>query len=109
MTEASAGTIWHIVPFCYHSFRKILVRIYIRKVSIFKWSDAFVGRVAITIANFLTLRCSHGKSSVFLQQINNLSGYPEFVEKHVLSYSYQLPSGAKMFRRDQGKVVNVNW
>ncbi|KAK2571465.1 Phospholipase B-like 1 [Acropora cervicornis] len=44
----------------------------------------------------------------FHEQINNISGYPEFVEKHVLSYSYQPPSGAKMFRRDQGKVTDYS-
>ena len=82
--------------------------IYILLVGIFKWSDVFVGRVAIIIANSFSLHCSHGKSFVFLQQIYNLSGYPEFVKKHGLLYSYQLAPRAEIFRRDQGKVVSVN-
>ena len=46
-------------------------------------------------------------SFVFPQQIYNLSGYPEFVKKHGLLYSYQLAPRAEIFRRDQGKVVNA--
>ncbi|XP_020608826.1 phospholipase B-like 1 [Orbicella faveolata] len=43
----------------------------------------------------------------FYQEIYNLSGYPEFVKKHGLSYSYQLAPRAMIFRRDQGKVVDI--
>ncbi|KAJ7370826.1 Phospholipase B-like 1 [Desmophyllum pertusum] len=39
--------------------------------------------------------------------IYNLSGFPEFVKKHGLSYTYQLAPRAEIFRRDQGKVVDI--
>ena len=61
--------------------------------------------MAIIIANSLLFHCRDGKSSIFFQQIYDLSGYPEFVKKHGLSYSYQLAPRAEIFRRDQGKVV----
>ncbi|KAL9959898.1 hypothetical protein ACROYT_G033271 [Oculina patagonica] len=43
----------------------------------------------------------------FYESIYNLSGFPEFVKKHGLSYSYQLAPRAMIFRRDQGKVVDI--
>jgi len=43
----------------------------------------------------------------FYEEIYNLSGYPEFVKKHGISYSYQLAPRAMIFRRDQGKVVDI--
>lgn len=43
----------------------------------------------------------------FHEQIYNLSGYPDFVKKHGLLYSYQLSDRAEIFRRDQGKVVDM--
>ncbi|XP_015763046.1 PREDICTED: phospholipase B-like 1, partial [Acropora digitifera] len=64
-------------------------------------------KMAMIIANSLLFHCSYGKSSVFFQQIYNLSGYPEFVKKHGLSYSYQLAPRAEIFRRDQGKVTDM--
>ncbi|XP_015778026.1 PREDICTED: phospholipase-B 81-like isoform X2 [Acropora digitifera] len=43
----------------------------------------------------------------FHEQIYNLSGYPDFVKKHGLLYSYQLAPRAEIFRRDQGKVIDM--
>ncbi|XP_077979884.1 phospholipase B-like 1 [Glandiceps talaboti] len=40
----------------------------------------------------------------FFENVYNLSGYPEAVQKFGQDYSYQLAPRAKIFRRDQGKV-----
>ncbi|KAK3755108.1 hypothetical protein QZH41_017928, partial [Actinostola sp. cb2023] len=44
----------------------------------------------------------------FYEKVYNLSGYPEFVEKHGTSYSYQLAPRAKIFRRDQATVHDMD-
>ncbi|XP_071509243.1 phospholipase B-like 1 [Diadema antillarum] len=44
----------------------------------------------------------------FYEQIFNISGYPAMVEKQGPDTSYQLAPRAKIFRRDQGKVVDMN-
>ena len=36
-----------------------------------------------------------------------MSGYPEVVAKHGPEFSYQLAPRAKIFRRDQGSVVDM--
>lgn len=41
----------------------------------------------------------------FYEEIYNKSGYPDFVAKHGINYSYQLAPRAKIFRRDQDNVV----
>lgn len=43
----------------------------------------------------------------FYEDIYNMSGYPEFVAQHGMDNSYQLAPRAKIFRRDQGKVVDL--
>lgn len=43
----------------------------------------------------------------FFEEVYNLSGYPEFAAKHGSDYTYQLAPRAKIFRRDQGKVVDM--
>ncbi|POI34529.1 hypothetical protein CIB84_001719, partial [Bambusicola thoracicus] len=43
----------------------------------------------------------------FHQKIYNLSGYASYVEKYGLDFSYELAPRAKIFRRDQGKVTNL--
>lgn len=43
----------------------------------------------------------------FHEKIYNLSGYAEYVEKYGLDFSYELAPRAKIFRRDQGKVTNL--
>ena len=43
----------------------------------------------------------------FFEKVYNLSGYPEFVEQHGTDYTYQLAPRAKIFRRDEGKVVDM--
>jgi len=40
-------------------------------------------------------------------EIYNISGYPAVVEKYGTDYSYQLAPRAKIFRRDQGNVVDL--
>ncbi|KAK3755109.1 hypothetical protein QZH41_017929, partial [Actinostola sp. cb2023] len=44
----------------------------------------------------------------FYEKVYNLSGYPEFVEKHGTSYSFQLAPRAKIFRRDQATVRDMD-
>jgi hypothetical protein len=44
----------------------------------------------------------------FFEQIYNQSGYPEFVAKHGVEFSYQLAPRAEIFRRDQTKVNALN-
>ena len=36
-----------------------------------------------------------------------MSGYPDFVKQHGTDFSYQLAPRAKIFRRDQTKVVDM--
>ncbi|KAB0403694.1 hypothetical protein E2I00_004006, partial [Balaenoptera physalus] len=43
----------------------------------------------------------------FHEKIYNWSGYPVLVKKLGLDYSYDLASRAKIFRRDQGKVTDM--
>jgi hypothetical protein len=43
----------------------------------------------------------------FFEQIYNQSGYPEFVAKHGVEFSYQLAPRAEIFRRDQTKVTDI--
>ncbi|XP_019792934.1 phospholipase B-like 1 isoform X1 [Tursiops truncatus] len=43
----------------------------------------------------------------FHEKIYNWSGYPMLVKKLGLDYSYDLASRAKIFRRDQGKVTDM--
>lgn len=43
----------------------------------------------------------------FHEKIYNWSGYPLLVQKLGLDYSYDLAPRAKIFRRDQGKVIDV--
>jgi hypothetical protein len=43
----------------------------------------------------------------FFEEIYNLSGYPEFVAKNGIEFSYQLAPRAEIFRRDETKVVDV--
>ena len=43
----------------------------------------------------------------FYESVYNQSGYPDFVKKHGTDFSYQLAPRAKIFRRDQGKVVDM--
>lgn len=43
----------------------------------------------------------------FHETIYNLSGYAEYVEKYGLDFSYELAPRAKIFRRDQGKVTDL--
>ncbi|XP_066489945.1 phospholipase B-like 1 [Tiliqua scincoides] len=43
----------------------------------------------------------------FHENIYNLSGYNIFVKKHGLDFSYELAPRAKIFRRDQGKVIDM--
>lgn len=44
----------------------------------------------------------------YFEKVYNLSGYPDFVKKHGLDFSYQLAPRAKIFRRDEGKVVDMD-
>ncbi|KAK6171419.1 hypothetical protein SNE40_019612 [Patella caerulea] len=43
----------------------------------------------------------------FFEEIYNMSGYPEFSAQHGLDSTYQLAPRAKIFRRDEGKVVDL--
>ncbi|XP_010215920.1 PREDICTED: SKI family transcriptional corepressor 2-like, partial [Tinamus guttatus] len=43
----------------------------------------------------------------FHEKIYNLSGYTAYVRKYGLDFSYELAPRAKIFRRDQGKVTNL--
>ncbi|XP_065418492.1 phospholipase B-like 1 isoform X2 [Chrysemys picta bellii] len=43
----------------------------------------------------------------FHETIYNLSGYAKYVEKYGLDFSYDLAPRAKIFRRDQGKVADL--
>ncbi|KAL3876032.1 hypothetical protein ACJMK2_033919 [Sinanodonta woodiana] len=43
----------------------------------------------------------------YFEEIYNKSGYPDFVARHGIDFSYQLAPRAKIFRRDQGKVVDM--
>uniref|UniRef100_A0A8C0HEV1 Phospholipase B-like n=1 Tax=Chelonoidis abingdonii TaxID=106734 RepID=A0A8C0HEV1_CHEAB len=43
----------------------------------------------------------------FHETIYNLSGYAKYAEKYGLDFSYELASRAKIFRRDQGKVTDL--
>uniref|UniRef100_A0A646QBX4 Phospholipase B-like n=1 Tax=Thelotornis mossambicanus TaxID=1328036 RepID=A0A646QBX4_9SAUR len=43
----------------------------------------------------------------FHSKIYNMSGYAEFVQKYGLFYSYEMTPRAKIFRRDQGKVTDI--
>ncbi|XP_062522437.1 phospholipase B-like [Corticium candelabrum] len=43
----------------------------------------------------------------FSEEIYNRSGYPAFVAKHGPEFSYSLAPRAKIFRRDQSKVVDI--
>ncbi|XP_074024702.1 phospholipase B-like 1 isoform X2 [Numenius arquata] len=43
----------------------------------------------------------------FHEKIYNLSGYAAYVEKYGMDFSYELAPRAKIFRRDQGKVTNL--
>jgi len=42
----------------------------------------------------------------YFKEIYERSGYPEFVKKHGIDFSYQMCPRAKIFRRDQNKVVD---
>ncbi|KXJ12225.1 phospholipase B-like 1 [Exaiptasia diaphana] len=44
----------------------------------------------------------------FYEKVYNMSGYPQFVEKHGESFSYQLAPRAKIFRRDQATVHDMD-
>ena len=44
----------------------------------------------------------------FFEKIYNMSGYPDMVAKHGVDMSYQLAPRAKIFRRDNGKVVDMD-
>jgi len=41
-----------------------------------------------------------------LKEIYEGCGYPDFVKKHGIEYSYQMSPRAKLFRRDQGNVTD---
>lgn len=43
----------------------------------------------------------------FFEEIYNKSGYPDVVAKQGPDVSYQLAPRAKIFRRDQGKVTDM--
>ncbi|XP_061438802.1 phospholipase B-like 1 [Rhineura floridana] len=43
----------------------------------------------------------------FHENIYNLSGYVEYVEKYGLDFSYEMAPRAKIFRRDQGTVTDL--
>lgn len=43
----------------------------------------------------------------FHEKIYNMSGYAAYVKKYGLDYSYELAPRAKIFRRDQGKVIDM--
>lgn len=43
----------------------------------------------------------------FHEKIYNLSGYASYVVKYGMDFSYELAPRAKIFRRDQGKVTNL--
>eukprot|EP01130_Rhizamoeba_saxonica_P018914 TRINITY_DN9644_c0_g1_i1.p1 TRINITY_DN9644_c0_g1~~TRINITY_DN9644_c0_g1_i1.p1 ORF type:complete len:541 (-),score=112.21 TRINITY_DN9644_c0_g1_i1:31-1566(-) len=43
----------------------------------------------------------------YFPEIYKRSGYPEFVEKYGIQYSYQMAPRAKIFRRDEYKVVDL--
>ncbi|XP_013417551.1 phospholipase B [Lingula anatina] len=44
----------------------------------------------------------------FFESVYNLSGYPDFVRQHGLDRSYQMAPRAKIFRRDAGKVTDMD-
>nr|BAN82155.1 phospholipase b [Ovophis okinavensis] len=43
----------------------------------------------------------------FDKVIYNMSGYREYVQRHGLEFSYEMAPRAKIFRRDQGKVTDM--
>ncbi|KAF7248903.1 Phospholipase B [Varanus komodoensis] len=43
----------------------------------------------------------------FHENIYNLSGYAEYVKKYGLDFSYEMAPRAKIFRRDQGNVTDI--
>lgn len=44
----------------------------------------------------------------YFKTIYEMSGYPEFVKKHGVEFSYQMAPRAEIFRRDQGTVVDLD-
>ena len=44
----------------------------------------------------------------YFEKVYNMSGYPEVVAKMGTDFSYQLAPRAKIFRRDEGKVVDLD-
>lgn len=43
----------------------------------------------------------------YFPEVYRQSGYPAFVNKHGVEFSYQMAPRAEIFRRDQGKVVDL--
>ena len=43
----------------------------------------------------------------FFEEVYTRSGYPDFVKKHGVEFSYQLAPRAKIFRRDEGLVKDM--
>lgn len=44
----------------------------------------------------------------FFEKVYNLSGYPAFAAKHGTDFTYQLAPRAKIFRRDQASVKDMD-
>lgn len=44
----------------------------------------------------------------YFESVYNQSGYPEFVKKHGVQYSYQMAPRAEIFRRDAGTVTDMD-
>ncbi|XP_055875484.1 phospholipase B-like 1 [Biomphalaria glabrata] len=44
----------------------------------------------------------------YFEEIYNISGYPDYVKKFGIDYTYQLAPRAKIFRRDHSKVFDLN-
>lgn len=44
----------------------------------------------------------------FHPKIYNISGYPDFVQRYGVQYSYQMAPRAELFRRDASKVRNID-
>ena len=43
----------------------------------------------------------------FFEEVYNMSGYPEYAAAHGTEFTYQLAPRAKIFRRDEGTVVDL--
>ncbi|KAH9489509.1 Phospholipase B-like 1 [Bulinus truncatus] len=64
--------------------------------------------VAEDLTSLLRLGYFASYNVPYFEEIFNISGYQNFVKQHGIDYTYQLAPRAKIFRRDQSKVLDLN-